>query len=348
MTRLLVIKPSSLGDVIHALPALALIRRRLGADLTRVSWIVNESFSDLLGLAPGIDRIVKFPRKQIWKRGVIRSFKRVLQSEEYDVAIDFQGLLRSGLMAYFSHAPRRIGFADGREFSPLFYTEAISIAKGHAVEKNLQLASAAFPDGNDVIHTPTGPLLAVPEEQLKNARVKLDATDHTPVLAIGHSSRWNSKNWPVAFFAKVLDNVVKEREDTRCWLLGTASETKRAEAVAAACRIAKPLNFTGQSSMTELAALLAASTVLLTNDSGPMHLAAALNVPTVALFGATNPNLTGPFGPTDFHTVFCSKCSESPCFRHDCPYGESRCSEGTDPQTVALAILKKLNQSMET
>ena len=344
MTRLLVIKPSSLGDVIHALPALALIRRRLGAELTRVSWIVNDSFSDLLGLATGIDRIVKFPRKHIWKHGVIRSFKRELQSEEYDVAIDFQGLLRSGLMAYFSHAPRRIGFSDGREFSPFFYTEAISIAKGHAVEKNLQLASAAFPDASDDIHTQTGPLLTISKEQLNDARVKLNVDGNTPVLAIGHSSRWNSKNWPVAFFAQVLDYVVKEREDTRCWLLGTNDESTRAEAVAAACRIAKPLNFTGKSSLTELAALLSASNVLLTNDSGPMHLAAALNVPTIALFGATNPSLTGPFGPQGVHTVFCSKCTESPCFKHDCPYGESRCSEGTEPQTVAMSILKKMNQ----
>ena len=342
MTRLLIIKPSSLGDVIHALPALALIRRRLGTQLTRVSWIVNESFANLLEMAPGIDRIVKFPRKRLWKRGVIRAFKHELQSEEYDVAIDFQGLLRSGLMAWCSHAPRRIGFADGRECSPWFYNEPVKIPKGHAVERNLQLADAAFPLESDDIHTPCGPLLTVTAEQRCAARVKLSIDEGTPVLAIGHSSRWNSKNWPADFFARVIDIIAQRQPGVRFWLLGAPEELPRAEEVARSCRIAKPLNLTGKSTMTELVALLAASTALFTNDSGPMHLAAALDVPTIALFGATNPDLTGPYGPPGRHAVFKSTCPQSPCFRHDCPLGAGKCSEGTAPETVADSILKAM------
>ena len=340
MTRLLVIKPSSLGDVIHALPALALIRRRLGTDLTRVSWVVNDSFSSLLEMAPGIDRIVKFPRKRLWERGVIRAFKHDLQSEAYDVAIDFQGLLRSGLMAWCSNAPRRIGFADGRECSPWFYNESIRVPKGHAVERNLQLADAAFPKDGDDIHTACGPLLQVTTEQLAAARVKLSVDDNkTPVLAIGHSSRWNSKNWPAPFFARVMDILTERRPDIQFWLLGAPEERPRADEVCHACKTARPLNLTGQSSMTELVALLAASTALFTNDSGPMHLAAALDVPTVALFGATNPDLTGPYGPPGRHKVFRSACPQSPCFKHDCPRGTGQCAVGTEPETVADALL---------
>ena len=342
MTRLLVIKPSSLGDVIHALPALALIRRRLGTQLTRVSWVVNESFANLLEMAPGIDRIVRFPRKRLWKRGVIRAFKHELQEEEYDVAIDFQGLLRSGMMSWFSHAPRRIGFADGRECSPWFYNESVRIPKGHAVERNLQLADAAFPMVGDDIHAPCGPLLQVTAEQLATARVKLSVDGGSPVLAIGHSSRWNSKNWPAAFFARVMDILADRRPDIQFWLLGAPEERPRADEVSRACKTARPLNLTGQSSMTELVALLAASTALFTNDSGPMHLAAALDVPTIALFGATNPSLTGPYGPPGKHTVFKSTCPKSPCFIHDCPLGAGKCSEGTAPEAVADAILKAM------
>ena len=343
MTRLLVIKPSSLGDVIHALPALALIRRRLGTQLNRVSWIVNDSFANLLEMASGIDRIVRFPRKRLWEHGVIHAFIHELQSEEYDVAIDFQGLLRSGLMEWFSHAPRRIGFADGREFSPWFYNEPIRIPKGHAVERNLQLADAAFPMKSDDFRAPCGPLLNVTEEQLDTARVKLSVDSGTPVLAIGHSSRWNSKNWPADFFAKVMDILAQRQPDMRFWLLGTPEELPRAEEVARSCNIAKPVNLTGKSTMTDLVALLAASTALLTNDSGPMHIAAALDVPTIALFCATNPDLTGPYGPPGRHTVFKGTCAQSPCFKHDCPRGAGQCAHGTAPEAVADSVLKAMN-----
>ena len=349
MTRVLVIKPSSLGDVIHALPAVRLLRQRLGASLERLTWVVNDSFRPLLELAPDVDRIVSFPRREIWHRGVVRRFVSVLQEEPYDVAIDFQGLLRSGLMAHFSHAPRRVGFANGRELSPWFYTERVPVPRRmHAVERNLELVAAAFPASGPsgsgrAWDYPAGALLDMPSARREAARALLDEpAPGTPVLAVGHSSRWHSKNWSVGFFGAVLDEIAARRPETRIWLLGAPDERERGERVRAACRVARPLNLSGASDMPGLAALLSESGALLTNDSGPMHLAAALAVPVVALFGATDPELTGPYGEPGLHRVFRSVCPKSPCFRHDCPFGEERCPQGTSAAEVADAVLARL------
>lgn len=350
MTRVLVIKPSSLGDVIHGLPAVRVLRSLLGTELERLTWVVNDSFSGLLEMAPDVDRIVRFPRKRIWERGVMGAFKRELQSESYDVAIDFQGLLRSGLMSWFSKAPRRIGFADGRELSPWFYTEKVKVPRGHAVEKNLLLVRKAFgPAGNDETSPgyPAGALLTVTAEELDRARALLGVQEGVPVLAVGHSSRWPSKNWPTDFFGRVLDSVSAQVPGLRIWLLGAPEESAHAEAVTAACTAVQPLNLCGKSDMKGLVGLLSASDALLTNDSGPMHLAAAVDIPVVALFGATDPGLTGPYGVPGRHTVFRSTCDRSPCFQHVCPLGEGACAKGTSVEDVAAAVVSALRKGRE-
>lgn len=108
--------------------------------------------------------------------------------------------------------------------------------------------------------------------------------------------------------------------------------------------MAKPLNLAGKSNMTGLVGLLARSDALLTNDSGPMHIAAALKKPCVALFGATNPVLTGPYGP-GLHVVFRSGCSKSPCFKKQCPLKGVQCSHWTDVEAVADTIVAKLGKA---
>lgn len=348
MARVLVIKPSSLGDVIHALPAVRLLRQRLGARLERLSWVVNDAFRPLLELSGDVDRLVSFPRSRIWQRGVARDFARELTSEAYDVSIDFQGLLRSGLMTHFGRAERRIGFASGREFSPWFYSERVDVPrKMHAVERNLELVARAFPqeNGDTGWEYPAGSLLTIPEERRQAALKLLNLqAGERPVLAVGHSSRWLSKNWSAEFFGEVLDEVARRCPDICMWLLGAPGEFKRGERVVGACRVARPVNLSGKSDMPGLAALLSLSGALLTNDSGPMHLAAALSIPVVALFGATDPELTGPYGPQGLHHVFRSVCPRSPCFRHECPYGEKRCAEGTSAAAVATVLLERLGQ----
>jgi len=341
--RLLVIKPSSLGDVVHAFPAVDMLRRHLGRDLESLTWVVNDSLADILGMFPGIDRIVKFPRSRIWHGDARRAFLEDLRKERYDVSIDFQGLLRSGLMSWASKAPRRIGFSNGRECSPLFYTEKYAPAalRRHAVEKNGDLVKQAFP-GCDELRIPD--LNVNPAWREEAERLLADCEGDGPVLAVGCSSRWASKNWPTDFFTAILDAVSGRQDNVRIWLLGAPDERPVCEQVVAGCKKARPLNLAGKSNMTGLVGLLSRSDALLTNDSGPMHIAAALKKPCVALFGATDPELTGPYGP-GLHTVFRSGCPKSPCFRKQCPAKGVQCSGWTSAEAVADAVVAKFGKA---
>lgn len=339
--KVLIVKPSSLGDVIHAFPAVELLRRGLGDGLESLTWVVNESLSGILELYPAIDRVVKFPRSRMFRSGAMREFLSSLREEQYDVCIDFQGLLRSGLISLASRAPRRIGFRHAREFSWLFYTDRVVIDPSlrHAVDKNIALVRSGFGlDGEVVL-----PELRVGERWLSEADGLLAGCEGDgPVLAVGCSSRWASKNWPVGFFAKVLDGVSQRLPGVRIWLLGSASESELVGSLRSRCRVSRPLDLSGRSSMMGLVGLLSRSAALLTNDSGPMHIAAALGCPCVALFGSTDPKLTGPYGD-GLHCVIRSGCPSSPCFKKTCPRSGVECSQWTNVEDVVDQVVGKLS-----
>jgi len=337
--RVLIIKPSSLGDIIHTFPAVYALQQTQ-PDL-ELSWVVNDSFTGIVSLLPGIKRVIPFPRQQIARLNwpAFKQFKALLQAEEYDLAIDFQGLFRSGLIAWLSRAERCAGFAHAREGAPLFYQQKINLPLSirHAVDKNLFLVRWLFKLPEDFAPEP---VLQVKSEWLKDARQLLQA-EGRPVLAVGFSSRWQSKTWPETFFAEVLREVIRRVPSVQCWLLGSKSEQAAGEKLRQNLKSSHVLNLAGQTSMETLVGLLKSSDALLTNDSGPMHIAAALQTPCVALFGATDPELTGPYG-SNRHQVFRTLCPESPCFKRKCPFGTAACSKGISPDEVAEAVAKRL------
>ena len=342
--NILVVKPSSLGDIIHAFPAVDLIRREYPE--ATITWLVNDAFAGIIDLLPGIDDVVLF-RRQRWGRprhwGELCGFVRDLRQRSFDVAVDFQGLLRSGLLSWLSGAPVRIGFRSAREGARLFYTEKVMLPANlvHAVDKNVFLVRSALRIGGEVRQPP----LRQHHDYAKFARQLLERhclDEGDGLLAVGAGARWESKRWPPAFFARVLDLVAERRPGTAIWLLGSADEQEPSAEVCANCRVAKPVNLAGQTNLGALCEMLRASDVLLTNDSGPMHLAAALQTPTVALFGATSPDLTGPYGPG--HHVFVGKCEGSPCLRRTCPLGTYECLDSVPPRKVGEAVLGLLSR----
>ncbi|MBN2452125.1 MAG: lipopolysaccharide heptosyltransferase II [Lentisphaeria bacterium] len=345
--NILIIKPSSLGDIVHALPAVDLIRRHLPDAF--LAWVVHDSLSGLLDLCPSVDEVILFQRDR-WGRlrhwHELPSFVGELRHHRFDLALDFQGLFRSGLMAFASGAPRRIGFRHAREGAGFFYTERIPVPVNlrHAVDRNIFLARAALtiPAGE------CGPSLLRPPEAHRQARALLQrhgVEDGAPLVAVGPGARWPSKRWPASFFAAVLDGVAERLPEARFWILGSAAEARDAREVIENCRGCRPLNLAGKTDLGTLVDLVRCSRVLVTNDSGPMHIAAAVSVPTVAFFGATDPELTGPYGAG--HAVFRSGCDRSPCFERMCPLDGRLCSDGVAVEQVIEAVASRVLSAMQ-
>ncbi len=349
--KLLIIKPSSLGDIIHAFPAVAELHAALPD--ANITWVANDSLASIVQLYPGVT-IIPFPRKEVGKFNLaaIRNFIRKLKTEQYDAVIDFQGLLRSGLMCHFArkNAKSVWGFKAAREGSRFFYDHPVTTPPElrHAADKNRWLAKEFLKGiGATPAAVPPEAQLVLPESWTAEADLiakeyGLEEKADGPILAVGCSSRWESKSWPTDFFASVLQAVTHKVPQLRIWLLGSPDEVERAEAVKTAAGLDNLVNLAGKTSLGALTGLLKRSNVLLTNDSGPMHLAAALTTPCVAFFGSTDPTLTGPYGPEGRHCVIRSRCQQSPCLKRQCPRGNTPCCSGIDPAEVAAAIIQRL------
>jgi heptosyltransferase-1 len=314
-TRVLIIKPSSLGDIVHALPVLAAIRRRWPA--AHVAWLIGSSFAPLLAGHPMLDEVIPFDRRhygRMWRspRAFLDFWRLVaeLRGRRFDLVLDLQGLVRSGLMAW------------------LFYSQRVRCPAGaaHAVDRNLCLAAAAGLEER----SPEFPL-ALRDEERRSARelLRQSGVGESGFVAVLPGARWESKRWTSTGFAAVIDAL--HADGLRCVLLGAPDERPAAEAVARACRSA-PIDLTGRTSLRDLTALLADARLVLCCDSGPMHLAAALGVPTVAVFGPTDPLRTGPYSPAADVVAHAVPCA--PCLRRVCPLGHHACMAELDPGRV--------------
>ena len=301
--RILIIKPSSLGDVIHALPAVNLIRRR--HPYAEISWLINDTLVSLLKNSPVIDELIPFPRQQFGRLTQFPKFCDFLDGlriHEFDLVVDLQGLFRSGLMAWATNAPRRVGLSDAREGAQLFYTEIVKTRRLHAVHRYL-LTSRYLDCESGPVEFPLGSSAEdelVVEKLLPKSR---------PLIAVNPSARWGTKLWGADNFAALLDRLPADQ----IVLTGSASEAGEVEKIGRG-----RCNLAGKTDLAQLAELYRHCALLITNDSGPMHLAAAVGTPVVAIFGPTDPNLTGPYGKR--HIVIRSGISCSPCLKPYCAH----------------------------
>ncbi len=308
-----------------------------------VSWVVNDTLSDVVRLCPGVSRIIPFPRKHLLNPCKMMDFTRELRKESYDVCIDFQGLLRSGIMTTLCKANDKVGFAHAREGAPLFYGRrcVISDMHTHAVDKNIRLTRFALDIPEPVPIPP--PQIELPKESVAEMDTIAPIRGGSPILAVCFSSRWHSKNWSPEFIAKCIDETAKAMPNARAFLVGANDDKTVGDRLASLCETTKPVNLAGKTTMFGLAALLSRAAAMFTVDSGPMHLAAAIGVPCVAMFGATDNVLTGPYGPEGFHTIIHANCEKSPCFKHECPLG-GNCADHASVQETANAILEQINR----
>ena len=339
--RILVIKPSSIGDVLHTFPSVALMRSALSS--TEIDWVANETLSDVVSLCPGVNRIIPFPRGRLCNPKSVISFVKALRKGEYDVAIDYQGLLRSGIMTALCRAKSKVGFSHAREGAPVFYGKRCIIPDmhSHAVDKNIRLTRFALDIPESVPVPP--PEISLTQESIQKMDAIAPAMPDSPLLAVCFSSRWHSKNWSLDFIAKCIDETARRLHGLRVFLIGSDNDAADGDKLAALCKELKPVNLAGRTSFQLLAALLSRASSILTVDSGPMHLAAAVGLPCVALFGATDDVLTGPYGPNGLHRIIRTNCERHPCFMHDCPK-QANCADYASVEETAQAILEQINR----
>jgi len=288
--RILLVKTSSLGDVIHNLPVATDLRRRF-ADAV-VDWVVEESFADLPRLHPAVRKIIPVAVRR-WRKALLSpttwsemaAYRRAARADFYDAALDTQGLLKSALIASQARGPKLGHAADSaRELlAARFYDRTFSVQKSlHAVERNRRLAAAAF--GYSVDELPLDYGISAPPL----AASWLPAGDYAVLLTA--TSRAD-KEWPEADWLALGQAMITM--GMRCVLpAGSAAERERAERLAATLGravAAPPLG------LTELAGLMAGARIVIGVDTGLTHLAAALDRPTVAIFCGSDPTLTGVF-----------------------------------------------------
>ncbi|HIO69873.1 MAG TPA: lipopolysaccharide heptosyltransferase II [Nitrospirales bacterium] len=306
--RILLLKPSSLGDIIHALPTLAAIRRTFPE--AHISWLVKKAWAPILHHHPLLDDIIEVEFSAVRLFGLIGS----LRARRFDIVVDLQGLLRTGVLSWLSGAATRIGFTDAREGSSLFYTRRIvaPMREMHAVDRYLCLASAlgATSSKSEFVL----PYRSDEKRRGEALFTKAGLDDASNVIGIAPSARWVTKRWPAESFAAVADQLQYEGPH-KVVFIGVTQEKSEVARVKRAMRT-EAADLTGLTTVGDLPAVMRRLRLLITNDSGPMHVAAAVGTSVVAVFGPTSSACTGPYG--DGHTVLTSPVDCRPCFRRQC------------------------------
>jgi heptosyltransferase-1 len=322
--RIALLKPSALGDIVHALPVLSALRQRYPA--AHLTWVVNRAYEPLLVGHPHLDETLPFDRSALrggWQRvaSTLWRFAGDLRRRRFDLVVDLQGLLRTGLMALASGAPRRVGLSSAREGSRWLYTDVVrspddQMRRGgslHAVDRYWLVAEALGVRGRPTFHLPVA-------AAARQAMADLLRPWPRPWLMLGLGSRWLTKRWPPHHFA-ALTARAQARWGGTAVFVGAPEEAELART--AATQLSGPkLDLSGRTTLPQLAALLAVADVVLANDTGPLHLAVALGRPVVAPYTCTQTALTGPYAGTAggavSTTVWCAGSYRRHCDRMEC------------------------------
>ena len=291
--RIAFIKPSALGDIVHALPVLTALRVRFPA--ARITWVVNSAYESLIRNHPDLTDTLAFDRgafmRGIWHAARYAiSFARELRRRQFDLVVDLQGLFRTGLMCLATGAPARVGFANAREGSRYAYTHKVRVPDAdriHAVDRYWRIAE--FLGAGDVPRRFHVPLDASEVDAVRRELADLPR----PWVAVAVGAKWVTKRWPTAHFAEVLRRMQSHRGGSALFVGAgddTAMTLEVMKGLGGAAR-----DCTGKTTLPRLAALLSQCDVMLANDTGPLHLAAALGVPCVAPYTCTRAALHGPY-----------------------------------------------------
>jgi lipopolysaccharide heptosyltransferase I len=297
LKNILIIKPSSLGDIVLALPALSALRKSFPD--AKISWLIRPEFAPLLENHPHLTDIIIFDRKFLGKAwyhpgafASLVSLIRRLRHSKFDAVIDLQGLFRTASLAWLSGCKKRLGMAKARELARIFYTHKAAQDKDciHLVDyyfKIIRTAGASETKAQFVL--PQDPAAA---DSIGTLLTSHNVKPDNYAVFVPGSAR-SDKCWPIERFAALADKISSQFH-LSIVATGTASETSDVEKLQALTNVSIA-NFAGLTNLTELIALLRTAKLVVSNDTGPGHIAAALDTPLVLIFGPTNPARVAPY-----------------------------------------------------
>lgn len=288
--RLLIIKPSALGDICHALPVLHFLKKRFPE--SKIDWVCNKSFAAILKNNPYIYNVIEYNRHASLPKDLIVSWLsliKILRGSRYDLVLDMQGLLRSSVMGFITGCNVRVGPSDAREGSIALYTHLTEKARPgtHAVMRNWSFARLFGADGQ-----PEMGLIKPTSDSLDSIKNIISGYPR-PFWILAPGARWMTKRWPVGHFAEIGKRLV-ENHGGSVFIVGAPDESHLTSDLASKMNILC-LDLGGKTSLENLTALLSMADLVVANDSGPLHLACALGRPVASPFLCTRVELTGPF-----------------------------------------------------
>lgn len=318
--HILIVKTSSLGDIIHTLPAVSDAARAIPG--VKIDWVVEEAFAEIPAWHPAVSRVIPVAirrwRRNWWRNllgGELRRFRQLLKHTRYDLIIDAQGLVKSALISRQARGPIA-GLDRGSIKEPAaswLYQQRYQVPRAdHAVQRVRQLFAKALGYGFDANALDYG--IKVRDMERPVNRVAGDSGDAAPTLMFLHGTTWDSKHWPEPYWRELAQLATAAGYRVKLpW--GTSDEQERAVRVA---QNLPGVTVLPRMSLSSLAGELAASDGVVAVDTGLGHLAAALNRPTVSIYGATNPFLSGTFGYHQLQLKPDLPCA--PCMRKHCQY----------------------------
>lgn len=331
MTRLLIVRMSALGDIVHALPVLSAIRGAWAA--AEIDWLADERYAGVLDLVEGLShRVVVRP-------GYLEALS-FMRARRYDAALDLQGLIKSASAAWLSGAARVIGFETSvlRESSAAwFYSEAAPVAAGvHIIQKNLSVLPAL---GIERPSQPQFPFVLPASAAADQVSTDAASRGGGRFVLINAGAAWPNKRWPPDRFG-ALAHRIQEEHALPSYVLWGRGEEPLADAVVSASRGAAVR--APETSLGDLLTLSSRAALMISGDTGPIHFAAAMRTPVVGLYGPTWPERNGPWDPDD---VVVSRATECVCHhKRQCQRGVM-CLDSVTVNEVASAVTRRLSQT---
>jgi len=348
--RILIVRLSSLGDVIQTLPMLAAIRRSFPRAV--IGWAIDAELVAAIAGHPDLDTIHPCPRhgrgRRRWPQLIdeMLEFAAEIRAASYDVSIDAQGLLVSAMIPFVAGIKRRVGFGHRRELSHFFYTEKY-LSNGeyfapdrHHSEHMLALARVLGCETDGC--QPSLPEVPSQVRAAVNAMLERALGSDAPLIAIAPGTRWASKHWPVEFWSRLLNDIVTNTP-AKIILIGSGSEAAIADQLLQALPQSgshRVLNLTGKTSLLELFALLGRVPLTIAPDSAPLHIAGAAGCAhLIGIYGPTPASRTGPLGVSDIRLLASDPWLPcQPCRRPRCRYGTNQCMRNVTPPQVFAAV----------